>query len=116
MSREYSSFFDISAYVQFVYGSAGHTSEKNKHATEMVMENLCVCPFLQEDSKQAQFLALAVVYFISVLMVSKYRDILEPQNERRPPNHSHSFKESENENNGASAAGELLIIWLNEIM
>ncbi|KAM4807695.1 lipopolysaccharide-responsive and beige-like anchor protein [Rhinophrynus dorsalis] len=36
-----------------------------------------------EDSKQAQFLALAVVYFISVLMVSKYRDILEPQNERK---------------------------------
>uniref|UniRef100_A0A803TAM5 LPS responsive beige-like anchor protein n=1 Tax=Anolis carolinensis TaxID=28377 RepID=A0A803TAM5_ANOCA len=36
-----------------------------------------------EDSKQAQFLALAVVYFISVLMVSKYRDILEPQDERR---------------------------------
>ncbi|XP_078683647.1 neurobeachin-like isoform X11 [Branchiostoma floridae x Branchiostoma belcheri] len=31
-----------------------------------------------EDSKQAQFLCLAVVYFISVLMVSKYRDILEP--------------------------------------
>ena len=27
---------------------------------------------------QAQFLSLAVVYFISVLMVSKYRDILEP--------------------------------------
>ncbi|XP_077156234.1 lipopolysaccharide-responsive and beige-like anchor protein isoform X2 [Paroedura picta] len=38
-----------------------------------------------EDSKQAQFLALAVVYFISVLMVSKYRDILEPQNERKKP-------------------------------
>ncbi|KFZ57068.1 Lipopolysaccharide-responsive and beige-like anchor protein, partial [Antrostomus carolinensis] len=56
-----------------------------------------------EDSKQAQFLALAVVYFISVLMVSKYRDILEPQNERRPPNHSQSFKESENENNEAPA-------------
>ncbi|XP_075923575.1 neurobeachin isoform X4 [Petromyzon marinus] len=30
-----------------------------------------------EDTKQAQFLGLAVVYFISVLMVSKYRDILE---------------------------------------
>ncbi|NXC38417.1 LRBA protein, partial [Penelope pileata] len=57
-----------------------------------------------EDSKQAQFLALAVVYFISVLMVSKYRDILEPQNERRPPNHSQSFKESENENNGTPVA------------
>ncbi|XP_076833149.1 neurobeachin-like isoform X3 [Brachyhypopomus gauderio] len=34
-----------------------------------------------DDGKQAQFLALAVVYFISVLMVSKYRDILEPQRE-----------------------------------
>lgn len=76
---------------------------------------MCVL-FLQEDSKQAQFLALAVVYFISVLMVSKYRDILEPQNERRPPNHSQSFKESENENNETTATGELLIIWPNEIM
>ncbi|XP_036095669.1 lipopolysaccharide-responsive and beige-like anchor protein isoform X3 [Molossus molossus] len=46
-----------------------------------------------EDSKQAQFLALAVVYFISVLMVSKYRDILEPQNERR----SKPFKETVSE-------------------
>jgi hypothetical protein len=26
-----------------------------------------------EETKQAQFLALAIVYFISVLMVSKYR-------------------------------------------
>lgn len=42
--------------------------------------NMHMCP-LQDDSKQAQFLALAVVYFISVLMVSKYRDILEPQRE-----------------------------------
>lgn len=45
---------------------------------------VCYCivtPFPQDDSKQAQFLALAVVYFISVLMVSKYRDILEPQRE-----------------------------------
>ncbi|XP_055524887.1 neurobeachin isoform X10 [Wyeomyia smithii] len=31
-----------------------------------------------EETKQAQFLSLAIVYFISVLMVSKYRDILEP--------------------------------------
>uniref|UniRef100_H3AS19 LPS responsive beige-like anchor protein n=1 Tax=Latimeria chalumnae TaxID=7897 RepID=H3AS19_LATCH len=48
-----------------------------------------------DDSKQAQFLALAVVYFISVLMVSKYRDILEPQNERRPPQRSQSLKNTE---------------------
>ena len=31
-----------------------------------------------DESKQAQFLALSIVYFISVLMVSKYRDVLEP--------------------------------------
>uniref|UniRef100_A0A8D1K0X3 Neurobeachin n=1 Tax=Sus scrofa TaxID=9823 RepID=A0A8D1K0X3_PIG len=49
-----------------------------------------------EDSKQAQFLALAVVYFISVLMVSKYRDILEPQNER--PGQSFKERGSESEN------------------
>uniref|UniRef100_A0A8C7ZYI0 Neurobeachin n=1 Tax=Oryzias sinensis TaxID=183150 RepID=A0A8C7ZYI0_9TELE len=47
-----------------------------------------------DDSKQAQFLALAVVYFISVLMVSKYRDILEPQ--REPAKISIPFQSSEN--------------------
>ncbi|RWS24659.1 neurobeachin-like protein, partial [Leptotrombidium deliense] len=31
------------------------------------------------DTKQSQFLALATLYFISVLMVSKYRDIIEPK-------------------------------------
>lgn len=47
-----------------------------------LMSSYCIVTlFLQDDSKQAQFLALAVVYFISVLMVSKYRDILEPQRE-----------------------------------
>nr|XP_023683403.1 lipopolysaccharide-responsive and beige-like anchor protein [Paramormyrops kingsleyae] len=32
----------------------------------------------RDDSQQTQFLVLAVVYFISVLMVSKYKDVLEP--------------------------------------
>uniref|UniRef100_A0A6Q2XFZ4 LPS-responsive vesicle trafficking, beach and anchor containing n=1 Tax=Esox lucius TaxID=8010 RepID=A0A6Q2XFZ4_ESOLU len=45
-----------------------------------------------DDSKQAQFLALAVVYFISVLMVSKYRDILEPQNDKKQPQRSQSTR------------------------
>uniref|UniRef100_A0A7N8WSF6 Neurobeachin n=1 Tax=Mastacembelus armatus TaxID=205130 RepID=A0A7N8WSF6_9TELE len=45
-----------------------------------------------EDSKQAQFLALAVVYFISVLMVSKYRDILEPHNDKKHPQRSQSTR------------------------
>lgn len=48
----------------------------------------------QEETKQAQFLSLAIVYFISVLMVSKYRDILEPpahvpQECARRPHHTH---------------------------
>ncbi|XP_034024289.1 neurobeachin [Thalassophryne amazonica] len=50
-----------------------------------------------DDSKQAQFLALAVVYFISVLMVSKYRDILEPQRETRISTQSgHSMRQEIN--------------------
>ncbi|XP_016351103.1 lipopolysaccharide-responsive and beige-like anchor protein isoform X3 [Sinocyclocheilus anshuiensis] len=48
-----------------------------------------------EDSKQAQFLALAVVYFISVLMVSKYRDILEPHNDKRLAQRSQSVRSTE---------------------
>ncbi|XP_064859400.1 lipopolysaccharide-responsive and beige-like anchor protein [Oncorhynchus nerka] len=48
-----------------------------------------------EDSKQAQFLALAVVYFISVLMVSKYRDILEPQNDKKLPQRSQSARSAD---------------------
>lgn len=40
----------------------------------------------QEETKQAQFLSLAIVYFISVLMVSKYRDILEPPAEPQQVN------------------------------
>ncbi|XP_043919368.1 lipopolysaccharide-responsive and beige-like anchor protein [Protopterus annectens] len=51
-----------------------------------------------EDSKQSQFLALAVVYFVSVLMVSKYRDILEPQNDRRPSQRSQTLRSIENGN------------------
>ncbi|XP_015229134.1 PREDICTED: lipopolysaccharide-responsive and beige-like anchor protein isoform X4 [Cyprinodon variegatus] len=55
-----------------------------------------------EDSKQAQFLALAVVYFISVLMVSKYRDILEPHNDRKHPLRSQSSRSTDS---GAVSAG-----------
>ncbi|PAV82534.1 hypothetical protein WR25_15898 isoform B [Diploscapter pachys] len=44
-----------------------------------------------EESRQAQFLALAVIYLLSVLMVSRYRDILEP-----PPSPSPFFNSSTN--------------------
>ncbi|KRZ11495.1 putative neurobeachin -like protein [Trichinella zimbabwensis] len=37
-----------------------------------------------EESRQAQFLALATIYFLSVLMVSRYRDILEPPSSPSP--------------------------------
>ncbi|XP_067848250.1 lipopolysaccharide-responsive and beige-like anchor protein isoform X1 [Heptranchias perlo] len=56
-----------------------------------------------EDSKQAQFLALAVVYFISVLMVSKYREILEPQKDRKL-SRSQSVRSTDN-TNGTTPTG-----------
>ncbi|KAL7061393.1 hypothetical protein AAHC03_01162 [Spirometra sp. Aus1] len=34
----------------------------------------------EEETKQVQFVTLAVVYFLSVLMVSRYRDLLDPSN------------------------------------
>ncbi|XP_040002609.1 lipopolysaccharide-responsive and beige-like anchor protein [Xiphias gladius] len=52
-----------------------------------------------EDSKQAQFLALAVVYFISVLMVSKYRDILEPHNDKKHSQRSQSTRSTDSSAN-----------------
>uniref|UniRef100_A0A8C6N5E7 BEACH-type PH domain-containing protein n=1 Tax=Mus spicilegus TaxID=10103 RepID=A0A8C6N5E7_MUSSI len=62
---------------------SSHGSSKPQEAPHSVTaaSSQTAFHFPQDDSKQAQFLALAVVYFISVLMVSKYRDILEPQRE-----------------------------------
>ncbi|XP_072352179.1 lipopolysaccharide-responsive and beige-like anchor protein isoform X2 [Scyliorhinus torazame] len=57
-----------------------------------------------EDSKQAQFLALAVVYFISVLMVSKYREILEPQKDRKL-SRSQSVRSTDNTEGTTSTTG-----------
>lgn len=39
----------------------------------------CIYHDLSTESRQSQFLALSSLYFISVLMVSKYRDIIEPK-------------------------------------
>lgn len=49
---------------------------------EMDINRLRACIYRDADSdtRQSQFLALATLYFISVLMVSKYRDIIEPKN------------------------------------
>ncbi|KAL3118073.1 hypothetical protein niasHT_004876 [Heterodera trifolii] len=56
-----------------------------------------------EETKQAQFLALAVVYFLSVLMVSRYRDILEPP---LPPPATSSHKTSASSRTGNSPTDE----------
>lgn len=39
----------------------------------------CIYYSFNNQSRQSQFLALTSLYFISVLMVSKYRDIIEPK-------------------------------------
>ena len=59
----------------------------------------------QEETKQAQFLSLAIVYFISVLMVSKYRDILEPPLTPRPPSPTAPTATSALRSNGGSHHG-----------
>ncbi|XP_064441222.1 lipopolysaccharide-responsive and beige-like anchor protein isoform X3 [Mirounga angustirostris] len=80
--------------VDIVTGGISPVRDFDKLLQDMDINRLRAVVFRDiEDSKQAQFLALAVVYFISVLMVSKYRDILEPQNERR----NQSFKETGSE-------------------
>uniref|UniRef100_A0AAY4APM1 Lipopolysaccharide-responsive and beige-like anchor protein n=1 Tax=Denticeps clupeoides TaxID=299321 RepID=A0AAY4APM1_9TELE len=70
--------------VDKVTGGMSPISDRDRLLQDMDINRLRAVVFRDiEDSKQAQFLALAVVYFISVLMVSKYRDILEPHNDKR---------------------------------
>ncbi|XP_060234506.1 lipopolysaccharide-responsive and beige-like anchor protein isoform X2 [Meriones unguiculatus] len=85
--------------VDIVTGGISPVRDLDRLLQDMDINRLRAVVFRDvEDSKQAQFLALAVVYFISVLMVSKYRDILEPQDER----HSQSLKETGSENGDVS--------------
>uniref|UniRef100_A0A674PMY5 Neurobeachin n=1 Tax=Takifugu rubripes TaxID=31033 RepID=A0A674PMY5_TAKRU len=76
----------------------------NNHKTQEIM--LGAVNSSKDDSKQAQFLALAVVYFISVLMVSKYRDILEPQRES-------DRKTSQSEHKDCLATSETITLFDN---
>lgn len=85
--------------VDIVTGGISPVRDLDRLLQDMDINRLRAVVFRDiEDSKQAQFLALAVVYFISVLMVSKYRDILEPQDER----HSQSLKEAGSDNGTVS--------------
>ncbi|KAI1883660.1 hypothetical protein AGOR_G00233850 [Albula goreensis] len=82
--------------VDMVTGGVSPIRDMDRLLQDMDINRLRAVVFRDiEDSKQAQFLALAVVYFISVLMVSKYRDILEPHNDRRRSQRSQSVRSSE---------------------
>ncbi|XP_064859402.1 lipopolysaccharide-responsive and beige-like anchor protein [Oncorhynchus nerka] len=82
--------------VDVVAGGMSPIRDMDRLLQEMDINRLRAVVFRDiEDSKQAQFLALAVVYFISVLMVSKYRDILEPQNDKKLPQRSQSARSAD---------------------
>ncbi|CAL8331350.1 unnamed protein product [Lota lota] len=82
--------------VDVVTGGVSPISDMDRLLQDMDINRLRAVVFRDiEDSKQAQFLALAVVYFISVLMVSKYRDILEPQNDKKTPSRSQSSRSTD---------------------
>ncbi|RXN25584.1 lipopolysaccharide-responsive and beige-like anchor [Labeo rohita] len=85
-----------SSPVDIVTGGMSPIRDLDRLLQDMDINRLRAVVFRDiEDSKQAQFLALAVVYFISVLMVSKYRDILEPHNDKRHAQRSQSVRSTE---------------------
>uniref|UniRef100_A0AAR2LDS4 LPS-responsive vesicle trafficking, beach and anchor containing n=1 Tax=Pygocentrus nattereri TaxID=42514 RepID=A0AAR2LDS4_PYGNA len=90
-------FMPAQSPVDMVTGGVSPIRDVDRLLQDMDINRLRAVVFRDiEDSKQAQFLALAVVYFISVLMVSKYRDILEPHNDKRVSNQrSHSTRSTE---------------------
>uniref|UniRef100_A0A8C2XU77 Neurobeachin n=1 Tax=Cyclopterus lumpus TaxID=8103 RepID=A0A8C2XU77_CYCLU len=84
---------EASSPVDAVTGGMSPVRDLDRLLQDMDINRLRAVVFRDiEDSKQAQFLALAVVYFISVLMVSKYRDILEPHNDKKHPLRSQSAR------------------------
>ncbi|XP_061574417.1 lipopolysaccharide-responsive and beige-like anchor protein isoform X2 [Cololabis saira] len=88
--------------VDAVTGGMSPIRDFDRLLQDMDINRLRAVVFRDIDSKQAQFLALAVVYFISVLMVSKYRDILEPHNDKKHPQRSQSSRSTDS---GAASAG-----------
>ncbi|KAG5286169.1 hypothetical protein AALO_G00011740 [Alosa alosa] len=92
--------------VDMVTGGMSPVRDMDRLLQDMDINRLRAVVFRDiEDSKQAQFLALAVVYFISVLMVSKYRDILEPQNDKRAVQHRQSTRSTESLSSGVELEG-----------
>ncbi len=86
----------------------------------------------KDDVKQSQYVALATVYFISVLMVSRYRDIIESNNSINNANENSSenltasnspssnitaseFKRIQNLNDSDTLNGNYLINQFNDL-
>ncbi|XP_041358388.1 neurobeachin-like isoform X2 [Gigantopelta aegis] len=75
--------------VENLSGQVSPIKDPEKLLQEMDVNRLRAVVYRDvEETKQAQFLALAIVYFASVLMVSKYRDILEPPSPAATPTRS----------------------------
>ena len=66
--------------VQNIPGHMTTVTDPEKLLQEMDVNRLRAVVYRDfEDSKQSQFLALTVVYFIAVMMVAKYRDLLKSE-------------------------------------
>jgi len=75
----YSSFL-FQDLVQNIPGHMTTVTDPEKLLQEMDVNRLRAVVYRDfEDSRQAQFLALTVVYFIAVMMVAKYRDLLKSE-------------------------------------
>ncbi|XP_068720916.1 lipopolysaccharide-responsive and beige-like anchor protein [Montipora capricornis] len=82
--------------VQNIPGHMTTVTDPEKLLQEMDVNRLRAVVYRDfEDSKQAQFLALTVVYFIAVMMVAKYRDLLRSDDpEARARYHSMTSSDS----------------------
>ncbi|KAF8356627.1 sel-2 [Pristionchus pacificus] len=97
---------------KFVKGALNARGKEGLHDMEHLMQEVDLTRIKgvvyrdMEETRQAQFLALAVIYLLSVLMVSRYRDILEPPSSPSPFFNSTNDKEA-SEQSSPSSSGML---------
>lgn len=83
--------------------------DASKLLQEMDVNRLRACIYrdAEADAKQSQFLALATLYFISVLMVSEYRDIIESKSSQKEQSKRKSREEALDEDIGTPGLPKL---------
>ncbi|GMT19970.1 hypothetical protein PFISCL1PPCAC_11267, partial [Pristionchus fissidentatus] len=97
---------------KFVQGALKARGKEGLHDMEHLMQEVDLTRIKgvvyrdMEETRQAQFLALAVIYLLSVLMVSRYRDILEPPASPSPFFNSTNDKDA-SEHSSPSSSGML---------